>query len=117
MAVAFQIDPARDLIARWSGTPLHDLTRQFRQQGRFVPLVGLTETASWRSQDPNVAYPESGSFMRWLIDQHGLDRVRDIYARLGGPNEAAAAVPAAFAAVYGVSLDELELAWLAFLAQ
>jgi hypothetical protein len=116
MAVAFQIDPARDLIPRWSGTPLHDLTRQFRQQGRFVPLAQLTETASFRSHDSNVTYPESGSFMRWLIDQHGLDRVRALYARAAGPNEAADGVRAAFAAVYGQSLAELEQAWLAFLS-
>jgi hypothetical protein len=116
LAVAFQIDPARDLIPRWSGVALHDLTRQFRQQGRFVPLAGLIETASWRNQDANVAYPESGSFMRWLIDEYGLDRVRALYARAAGPNEAAASVRAAFAAVYGQSLDELERAWLAFVA-
>ena len=98
MAVAFQIDPARDLVPRWSGTPLHDLTRQFRQQGRFVPLAGLTETAAWRNQDPNVAYPESGSFMRWLIDEHALDRIRALNARAAGPNEGAAGVRAAFQA-------------------
>ena len=114
MAVAFQIDPARDMTPRWSGVALHDLARQFRQQGRFVPMAALTETASWRSQDPNVAYPESGSFMRWLIDQYGLERVRALYARAGGSNESAAGVRAAFAAVYGQSLDELERAWLAF---
>jgi len=117
MAVAFQIDPARDLIPRWSGTPLHDLTRQFRQQGRFVPLSALIETSSWRSQDGNVVYPESGSFMRWLIDGYGLDRIRALFARAAGPNESAVGVRAGFAAVYGVSLDELEQAWLAFLEQ
>jgi hypothetical protein len=114
MAVAFQIDPARDMTPRWSGVALHDLTRQFRQQGRFVPIAGLTETTSWRSQDPNVAYPESGSFMRWLIDQHGLERVRALYPLIGGSNESVARVRAAFEAVYGESLDELERAWLAF---
>ena len=117
MAVAFQIDPARDLTPRWSGTALHDLTRQFRQQGRFIALAQLTETASWRSQDANVAYPESGSFMRWLIDQHGLDRLRALYARAAGPNEAGAGVRAAFVAVYAQSLDELEQEWLTVLTR
>jgi len=116
LAVAFQIDPARDLVPRWSGVPLHDLTRQFRQQGRFVPLAALTETASWRSQDSNVAYPESGSFIRWLIDAYGLDRIRALDVRAAGPNESAAGVRAAFAAVYGQSLDDLERAWLALVA-
>jgi hypothetical protein len=55
--------------------------------------------------------------MRWLIDEHGLDRVRALYTRLGGPNDSAANVRAAFAAVYGRSLDDLEQAWIAFLTQ
>jgi hypothetical protein len=117
LAVAFQVDPARDQIPRWSGTPLHDLTRQFRQQGRFVPLDSVIETASWRGQDPNVAYPESGSFMRWLIDQYGIDRVRNLYARASGPNEAAGGVRSAFATVYGQSFDDLARAWLDFLSR
>jgi hypothetical protein len=117
LAVAFQIDPARDLTPRWSGTPLHDLMRSFRQQNRAVPLARLVETASWRAEDPNVTYPESGSFMRWLIDTYGLDRVRGLYARAAGPNEAAAGVRASCAAVYGRSLEDLEQEWLAAIAR
>ena len=115
MAVAFQIDPSRDLTPRWSGTPLHELARLFRQQGRLVALTRLVETSGWRAEDPNVAYPESGSFMRWLIDQHGLESVRALYARAAGPNEPAAGVRAAMVAVYGRPLEELEQEWLAFL--
>jgi hypothetical protein len=116
VAVAFQVDPGRDLTARWSGTPLHDLVRQFRNQGRFVPIATIVETTAWRNQDPNVVYPQSGSFMRWLIDEYGLDHLRTLYARAGGPNESASGVRNAFAATYGRTLDELETAWLAAVA-
>lgn len=113
LAVAFQIDPGRDMTPRWSGTPLHDLMRSFRQQSRAVSLARLVDTASWRAEDPNVTYPESGSFMRWLIDTYGLDRVRGLYARAAGPNEAATGVRASFAAIYGRTVEELEQEWLA----
>jgi hypothetical protein len=73
MAVAFQIDPERDLTPR--------------------------------------------SFLRWLIDQHGLDRVRALYFGARGVDEAAAGVRASFAGVYGQSLDEIEQEWLAFLTR
>lgn len=53
-AVAFQIDPLRDLTPRWSGTPLHELARQFRQQGRlwrwqgwWRPRVGAPRIRMW----------------------------------------------------------------------
>lgn len=117
VAVAFQVDPSRDLIPRWSGSALHDLARQFRQQGRSVPLATIVDTASWRSQDPNVVYPQSGSFMRWLIDSYGLDRLRALYARAAGPNEPGAGVRASFATVYGMPFDQLEAAWIAVLTK
>jgi len=91
------------------------VARQLRQQGRLVALAQLTETASWRSQDSDVAYPESGSFVRWLIHAPGLDRVRARYARAPGSNGSAEGVRASFAAVYGLSFEELERAWLGFL--
>ena len=115
MAVAYQIDPGRDLVARWSGTPLHTLARQFRSEGRLVPLSRIIETAGWRTQDSNITYPQAGSFVRWLIDTYGLDRMRLLYGRSAGTNEAATGVRAAFAAVYRVSLDEAEQAWLLML--
>jgi len=115
MAVAHQIDPGRDLVPRWSGTPLHTLARQFRSEGRLVPLSGIIETAGWRAHDSNVEYPQAGSFVRWLIDTYGLDRMRALYGRSAGVNEAASGVRATFAAVYGVSLDEAEQAWLMML--
>lgn len=117
VAVAFQVDPSRDLIPRWSGSALHDLARQFKQQGRSVPLAAIVETASWRSHDPNVVYPMSGSFMRWLIDRYGLDRLRALYARGAGPNEPADGVRSSFATVYGMSLEQLEAAWIVVLTE
>jgi hypothetical protein len=116
MAVAYQIDPARDLTPRWSGTPLHTLARQFRQDGRFVSLSRVVETAAWRGQDPNVMYPQSGSFVRWLIDTYGLERLRALYGRAAGAGESALGVRASFTAVYGLTIDEAEAAWLAMIA-
>ena len=52
--------------------------------------------------------------MRWLIDGYGLERIRNLYARAAGPAEPAAGVRASFAAVYMVTLEELEARWLAF---
>ncbi len=112
VAVAFQIDPTRDLTPRWSGAALHDLARQFEQQGRLMPMARVLETAMWRAEDPNVIYPVSGSFMRWLIDARGLAAVRRLYARAAGPSEPGAGVRAAFTEVFGESIEMLEAAWL-----
>lgn len=44
-----------------------------------------------------------------------LERIRALYARAAGPAESAAGVRTSFAVVSGVSFDELEAAWLAFI--
>ena len=56
------------------------------------------------SQPSGQAYTLTGSFVRWLMDTYGADNFRRMY----GHGE--------FQAVYGKSLEALELEWRAFLA-
>jgi hypothetical protein len=115
LAVAHQMNPpAGDFVARWSGTPIHDLARQFRAQGRLVPIAMMAETIPFRAFDGNVSYPESGSFVRFLIDTQGIAEMRQLYGSMS--NDAPLAViRAAFQGVYGFSLDEAEARWQRFL--
>lgn len=115
LAVAFQINaPAGETSPKWNGTPLHNLARGFRQQGRLAPLASIVDTAGFRAIDANVAYPEAGSFVRFLIDTHGLDRIKQLYglSRQGDTGQRASEI---FAGVYGQSLVEAERAWWAML--
>lgn len=115
IAVAHQTAPiVADLVPKWSGTPIHALVRQFRAQGRLLPLAQLTTSADFRQHDPEVTYPEAGSFVRHAIDTRGLDRLRALFGRLSATSPATT-VREQVLAVYGVSLDELEREWLAFL--
>ncbi len=115
LAVAFQTNPiANDFVPRWSGTFVHDLARTFRTDGRLVPIGQLLQTSQFRSQDLNVVYPEAGSFVRFLVDAHGLARFKDLYGRVTS-NDVAATVAAKFASVYAKPVDELEAEWWAVL--
>lgn len=114
LAVAYQTDPvAGDLTPRWSGTSLHQLARQFLAQGRLIPLADLLTSTDFRRFDPNVTYPESGSFIRYLIDRDGLATFKALYGRVPAP-ATAAAVREALEATYGRSLATLEADWRAF---
>lgn len=114
-AVAHQVNPvAGDFVPKWSGTPLHALARSFRSQGRLVAIAQLTATADFRQPDPNVTYPEAGSFVQYLIERDGLDRMKTLFSR-GTAGDTAASVRTAFERTYGESLDQAEQDWLAFL--
>lgn len=114
-AVAFQINaPAGETVPKWSGTPLHDLASSLRQQGRLAPLSAIADTAGFRAIDPNVAYPESGSFVRFLIDTHGLEAIKRLYG-VSRPSDSGQRIADVFLAVYGRSLADAEQAWWAML--
>jgi hypothetical protein len=115
LAVAFQVDPVAGVMTpRWSGVALHDHARQFRAQGRLIPLADLATTAGFRRFDANVTYPEAGSFMRFLLDTCGLDGVKRLFAS-GSPSDDGPGVAAQFASACGRSLADAEQGWLAML--
>ena len=115
LAVAHQTNPpADDFVPKWNGTPIHDLARRFRAQGTLIPIAQIAETAAFRARDEGITYPESGSFVRFLIDVDGIASMRRLYGEMS--NDATlAAVRSAFLRVYGYGLDEAELRWQRFL--
>jgi hypothetical protein len=113
LAVAFQTDPAAgDFVPRWSSVPVDDRARTFRAQGRLVPLTEMLTTDGFRRVDPDVAYPESGSFVRFVLDTCGLDGVKRLF-QSGSSSDAAGRVTAQFEAACGQSFEHAERAWLA----
>lgn len=113
LAVAFQIDPAGgNLIPRWSGVALDDHARRFRAEGRLIPIAELLTTSGFRSFDPNITYPEAGSFMRFILDTCGLPGVKRFFGT-GTVQDSAAAVAAQFETACGRSIGSTEQAWLA----
>lgn len=112
LAVAFQVDPAAGGTGpRWSGVPLDDLARDFKASGRLVAVADLLTTDGFRRFDPNVTYPEAGSFVRFVLDTCGLGNVKRLFAT-GSVQDSAATVSAHFETVCGGSLASAEQAWL-----
>lgn len=88
---------------KWHSYNLHPLAKFLKEKGKLVPLKQLLQ--GFRKENDLVTYPQSGSFMKFLSEKYGKDKIRKIWK--GGQR--------AFAKSYGKSLDELEKEWLAFL--
>jgi len=115
LAVAHQTNPpANDFVVKWNKVPIHDSARQFRRQGTLIPIAQIAETPAFRARDDHITYPESGSFVRFLIDRDGIAKMRALYGAMGNA-ASTATVRAAFLHVYGYTLDEAEARWLRFL--
>jgi hypothetical protein len=115
LAVAFQTDPAAgDLVARWSRVALDDHARQFIAQGRLVPIGDLLTTVDFRRFDPNVTYPEAGSFMKFVLATCGLEGVKQLYR--GHRDDSPHAVRSQFDQACGRPIESAEADWRAMLA-
>jgi hypothetical protein len=115
LAVAFQTNPpSGDFVPRWSGTPVHDLARQFRQSGRLIAIADLLATNDFRRFDPNVTYPEAGSFVRFVLDTYGLETLKRLFG-LGNASNSPDVVRQQFQTVYGRPIADVEIDWWAML--
>lgn len=103
VAVAHHTDPARGLLVpRWNGTDLRTLARNYDAAGQLPPLPSLLRSTSFFDYDTNITYPCAGSFVRYLIDTHGLASFK-AYVRAARFDDPPATTEARFEAAYGRS--------------
>jgi hypothetical protein len=115
VAVAHQTFPDRGrLTPTWNGTDLHQLARGFLETQRLPALTSLLRGSDFIAQDANVTYPSAGSFVRYLIDTHGLAPFKS-YVSAARADDDATTTRGRVATAYGRSLDELWAEWRAWL--
>lgn len=90
---------------KWQGKDVHKLGKD-TARGRSVSSL----VAGFARLEANTAYPVAGSFVSSLIQQHGIAKVTEFFRACTGNN-----TTAAFARVFGQSLDEAGAAWVATL--
>jgi hypothetical protein len=88
----------RHFLFRWTRT----------ERAQVLPLARVYNNDEWKYLTAEAAYNTSASFLAWLLDTYGADRLRQIY---GAPSrEFADRVNA----VYRRPLESLEADWLRF---
>lgn len=87
---------------RWLGVDVDAYTKCLSTAGRLLPLSAIVP--GLRNPDERtsrIAYPEAGSFVRFLIERYGRDKMARMYS----------SGASAIQAIYGRSLVELEEEW------
>lgn len=87
---------------RWLGVDVDAYAKCLGTAGRLLPL--RTVVPGMRNPDERtarIAFPEAGSFVRFLIERYGRDKVARMYSKGAS----------ALHAIYGRSLVELEEEW------
>jgi hypothetical protein len=117
IAVALQTNPPEaNFESVFNGQAVHDACRQYLQFGTLVlPLDRVVTTNDFRGiSDDVLSYREAGSFMRFVMDTYGTDRLLDFF-RASARDDSLTTIKQRFASSMGVSLDVAETAWKAML--
>ena len=116
IAVAHHGDPIRGSFDRaiWNGRDIHEVAAEHVARGDVPALDALLDTDDFWDHDQDVTYPVAGSFVRFLLDEHGVDTFKAFAAGLDGGADPPSRVRARFRERYGRELDERWSAWKRF---
>lgn len=98
----------------WNGSPVRPQVRSLRDSGLVPALDVLLENLPFQQIDGGVSYPVAGSFVRYLIDEEGPEKLLLLVSR--SPRDASkSSLRTIFRDVYGVEIDGVWAEWLAWL--
>ena len=92
------------------GVTVNEAMKRIIQQDAFPPLRGLLDYNSFMSLDPQISMACAASFIGFLVDQFGPEKLMEYFSAVNGMNSYDA-VALATKKVYDIPLDELETAW------
>lgn len=92
------------------GMTIDEAMKRLIKANAFPPLRNLLDYNLFMSLEPQISMPCAASFVGFLVDQFGTQKLMDYFAAVNGM-QSYDAVALATNKVYGIPLDELETAW------
>jgi len=112
------------LLNQWGYAPLfltygmsgfftlnHYYTKKYLEQGNLIPLDSLLNSASYRRQDQKIAYFEAASWVRFLIEKFGREKMIEFYNEVSDLNSRE------LLEKYFGKIDELQKKWFNYLKE
>ena len=87
----------------FDGYPIHYAAKLAFEAGYKIKVSGLFTGANFFTQFPSVSYIYAGSFVRYLIDEYGINKIKTLYGNLN------------FDGVIGKNISQLEEEYYSFL--
>ncbi|MDD3643743.1 MAG: hypothetical protein PHQ19_09815 [Candidatus Krumholzibacteria bacterium] len=89
---------------------LHVRSKRFLMQQRLPALYHTIDPEIWREADQSILVPGWGSFVTWLIDRYGIEKLLDLYGKTNGVEDDGA-FSARFKDIYGLDFQETDRNW------
>ena len=101
--------PDKPFIPGWNGQDFDQLSKEYLADS-FPTLDELIESKSFFKFDTNKTYPVAGSFVRYLIDKHGLEKMKAFISK-SEFNAKKASTKAHFSDTYDMSINDAWDEW------
>lgn len=92
------------------GMPIEQAMGTLVRADLFPPLRNLLDYNLFTAVDPRISMPCAASFIGFLVDRFGMEKLMDLFAAANGSNSYDSAA-IAVEKTYGIPLTELEAAW------
>jgi hypothetical protein len=102
------------LLDDWAGWPVHKVAAFRMASGNLPNLRQLTDYNTFAPMDPGLSFPAAASFIGFIVDRWGVDKLLELYEVANGVNSYGA-FDQAFEKVYGGKAADAEEWWRTFL--
>jgi hypothetical protein len=115
LAVAFSVDPlAGQFEPTYDGTnSVHDWARSHVSD--LPPITTIVTTSAFRALNEFEGYQTAGSFLDFLVRTYGASPLRFLFS-MGTREDSRQRIESTFESAYGLTVDEADRRWRAFLA-
>lgn len=72
-----------NFVPCWNSQDFNKLSKYYKQNGNMPSLDKLLGTITFGDYDSNITYPIAGSFIRFLIDQYGIIKMKSFISTSG----------------------------------
>jgi hypothetical protein len=88
-----------------------DWVKEFLNTKKYIPIVNLFDDSRFWDYDDTISYPESGSFVKYLIKTYGVDKILGLYKDIKRKDSVQKDL-STFRKIIGKELTEVEKDWL-----
>lgn len=116
IAVAHQASYSKypEFIPGWNSKDYNLLAKNYKKDGKIPPLDELLGVSTFWQYKTNTTYPISGSFVRFLIDNYNLDKIKE-FIKISTFEDPKEKIRANFLAIYEFSIETAWSRWNVFI--
>ncbi len=95
---------------------LHLASKELLNENKLYPIQWLCDNNNWQNVEPTIIYPQVGSFIRFLIEQYGKDKFKEVYQNISRNHDMFKNL-FEIERVYSKDISQLEKEWKDFIEQ